>query len=718
MAGLGSFIEGAMKGYAFADGMEGRKYRRGRREADDEWRDTARARQKTAWDRQDKEYNRAQNERSVLAAIGQEAQDTFDGQENALISASTRSEPEQDQPKVEGTEAAAGPVARPRSISQAYGDAAPQMPQDEQYRWPEGTAQPTNTPPDAMTRVPVHRTPDPWQGAYTNAPDGPTADQPPQRGPVSRGIGLPEPQDAAPAQPDGAPVQQGAGQFGQIAESLNLPPQAIEHARATDIAIAEAEAGRDMKTGAQLSGDEVSARIESADQTERQLRLMIQNAQPYDKGAAPTRPGGQGPRQAGVSDVLNDTRYRLDQMRHLLTPATQREADFGPVPQDNRASAATNAMNFGAPGQDAAPQAPAQMAAEPFPTREMQPVALVDMSLPARTPTADTAPAAPPSAPAQQTPLPRSVLGFGDTDQPASEPAQVAPDGQPQAAPQSPAEVSQAVMRDSQDQGATPAVVVAAAATAPKGVVGPDGQVKATETQRNRAAKSFLDHYAETAVPKIIEYYAKQGDLEKATAFETWAKDRKTQSLVKAYGKAVHAIALDDEEGGKRYLKEYYDQIDDGYEMLDFDLTEPDENGKATRAVVKLRNTETGEIIIDEFEDRADLITSGLDQIAPEKMFERIYAEIASASKAAAEQRKFERQVALEQVKVGLKGPAGSAKLVASAKKFLSETMEYGEWNKLTAEQQNQAAIEYVRSNQQAGQELNQPPAPAPYRGE
>lgn len=61
----------------------------------------------------------------------------------------------------------------------------------------------------------------------------------------------------------------------------------------------------------------------------------------------------------------------------------------------------------------------------------------------------------------------------------------------------------------------------------------------------NQKARDVVGEYTDfvykRAVPKIIETYMQQGDLEKAEAFTKWSQDRKEQDLTKQAGRAINA---------------------------------------------------------------------------------------------------------------------------------------------------------------------------------
>lgn len=292
------------------------------------------------------------------------------------------------------------------------------------------------------------------------------------------------------------------------------------------------------------------------------------------------------------------------------------------------------------------------------------------------------------------------------------------------------AEVEEVVARAARmppDQGGAPSVAIATA-TAPKqgrGVIGPKDAVKTTKKAKEKAVNSFLDHYAETAVPKIVQYYAGQGQIEKAEAYETWANARETKAMQKSWAEAIHAITIGDESGFIDGLSDVYNSYDDGYTVVrDQSDFIRDEQGNITGAKITFKSAETGETFEKLYEDQTDIINEAVFSLSPEQVFERLFSQIAQASEVAANQRGFEQKVILEQVKAGVKAPAGNAKLIASAKKQLSETYGFGQkapngktWTQMTPDEQDQMALDYVRSNQRTGQQLSQPPKPAPYTG-
>lgn len=659
---LGAFMEGLSNGYLTVEGIQERKDRRKRRVIDEQWTDDARQRQRDEWARQDKE-------RSVMAAIAAEARAGYDAQDTL--------------PRSEGQ-----PTPE-RAAAPSDASEEPVVARLSTRNVPADAATPTQDAPEQPTA----------NTSATAVPRAPSASLPPARmsrpGRTISGAM----QDQAVERPEAAPVQV-APQREEMARRNGLSAQAIATARAVDIAAMEAQTGRAADTGRALSEEEVSARIAQVEHADGQLATLVQRAQPYTKPPAPPAPGFGG--QVTPGSIVESWKRHGATVAHALTPATQQQADMGPDRAGADAAAAQTNAAYQAQGQandpSPAPRPPSP-AASPAPRS-------VSSAL-AAAPERDAAPVvdARPSGPAQM-----------------AHPARVA-------APQIPAntpptkvagELASEVSAAPPDQGGAPSVELAVAtAPAPRRVVGKGGPIKATPQQRERASQSFLDYYADTAVPKIIEYYLSQGDIQKAEGFETWAKSREAQAQLKSWSMAVHAASIGDDEGFIDHWSDAYNSFDDGLEVArDQSGFTRDEGGNITGAKVTFKNTQSGQTFERVFEGQEDLIREGIYTLAPEKVFEYMWGEISAANSTAASDLEFKRKVLLEQVKAGVKSPEKDEAKIAAAKKFLAENMQFGEWDKLTPEEQNQKAIDYVRQNQAAGAELGRPAAPPLYTGD
>lgn len=662
MSGLGAFIQGAMQGYQFADSMATRKQNREQSEDIHDWR-------RETQDRQREEWKRADKERSVLQAIGREAKESYEAGQAA-----------QPHPEVEASQEGVvtrnapqeGPSIDPEKVRQ---------PVEVQTRMADNRAQPPR--PDNPSRT--------WPDA---APSAPAAETSARRAPRPRGIIEPI-RDAAPSQPDAAPMQEWANQFEQIATGLQLAPNIVEGARVADRAASELMRGINSETGAPLTEDEIADRREAVGAAEFQLRRQLNAAQPLEKGPANITPryDPNTPTPHGKV-LLRQMKQRLEKTRHLLS--TPNPVTTGATPDTQMASATAPARmgqqqaRMTPPGQDQAPARPGGAGRPP------------NMAVAgARSPM-------PGVGPADGTPIARTEPGNPPQPQDAEKAAEIE-------------QLHETAATQPPDKGGSPSVAVATQ-TAPKtgrGILGKDDPVKATKAQRDRAAKSFLDHYAETAVPKIVEYYATQGNIEKAQAFETWAKSREAQGQLEAWSKAVHAASIGDDDAFIDHMVDTYNAFDDGYTVdREGSGFTRDKDGNITGGQLTFVNSKTGEKFVKTYEDQADIISESIYALSPEQVFEKLWSQVAQASEIAAEQRKFEREIIKERVKSGLKGPGNAVKDIAAAKKFLAESMMPGKWDELSPEEQNQRAIDWIRSNQQAGAELSQPAAPPLYTGE
>ena len=228
----------------------------------------------------------------------------------------------------------------------------------------------------------------------------------------------------------------------------------------------------------------------------------------------------------------------------------------------------------------------------------------------------------------------------GTPEQPAPDqqrPAAPARPGAPGAAPKagnldvreaSTAELDQQATQNPPGQGGAPSVTSASAAMqdtqqASRGVMG-NGDVNPADEER--ASQTFMQHYAETAVPKIIDHFLKQGDVEKATAFQEWADSQKVKGQMASWSKAIWAITNGDEDRFIEHLSATYNAIDDGM-SIDPEQTrfKHDRQGNITGATLAVRNDETGEVSVQEYDNQQDIVEMAVYTLAPEQTFEYLW---------------------------------------------------------------------------------------------
>jgi hypothetical protein len=604
MSGLGSFIQGAFSGYEYGENVKDRKTQRERDKENYDWTREGRDQQRTDWDNANatNERNRreqartdaaASEERSVLAAAGQRATESFNtaptpdaGPEQAPLDA---------QAAIEATEAQPAQVGRsvmidgPQMQQPPQQVQAPVAPQAEQGRQSQLAEQAAMLGEDMRGYGPGMVDPQAYDAAQSAPQGGRSVMQPSKM------------QDQQiPADVSDAMIDDVYGRLGPMPTDADMNAQ-----------IAQASAGQTPAIQAQVQADAVAQQAQQAQQTQ------------------------------------------------------QAESD--------RAQQATESASFRRAVTAAPPSRPA-----PAPAAAM--------------------PAAP--APAQSLPEAAATAVEGQTAEQMHDTAVNAP----------------------VDQGGAPSVAIAAetAPTAGRGVLGEDGPVKTTEAQRTRAVTSFLDHYAETAVPEIVQFYASRGDIERAEAFETWATSREARGTMESWAKSVHAASIGDDEAFLDHLGDTFNSFDDGYEVVrDKSGFDRDEEGKIAGATVTFKNTQTGETFERKFEDQADIIEMGIYAMAPERIFDHLFGQLASANEITADALKHQRAVDLAMIRSDGLGEQNTrnAALITSAKKHLSET-NFATWSQLSTAEQNEMALEFVRANQSAGAQLGQADAPPPYLGD
>lgn len=251
-----------------------------------------------------------------------------------------------------------------------------------------------------------------------------------------------------------------------------------------------------------------------------------------------------------------------------------------------------------------------------------------------------------PQSGAQQAPAPRNAGEVGAGNRPAQgenapQASQAAParPGAPGAAPAvgnmdvrnaSTEELDRQATENPPDQGGAPSVesasdAVRETAESSKGVVGPDtGRVNPRDEKR--ASDNFLQHYAENAVPKIVDYYLSQGDVEKAQAFQEWSDSQQVKGQMESWSKAVWAITNGDEDRFIDHIADTYNSIDDGF-TIDRSKTKltRDKQGNIVGGQLAVVNDETGETNIQQFDDQQDIIEMAVYAMAPEQTFEYLW---------------------------------------------------------------------------------------------
>jgi len=220
-------------------------------------------------------------------------------------------------------------------------------------------------------------------------------------------------------------------------------------------------------------------------------------------------------------------------------------------------------------------------------------------------------------------------------------------------------ELDRQATQNGPDQGGAPSVESASdamqkTAQTSKGVVGP-GTKKVNPADEERASKNFMDHYVKNAIPKVVDYYLSQGNIEKAEAFQTWADSRKVKGQMKSWSKAIWAITNGDEQRFIDHMSDTYNAIDDGL-SIDREKTKfiHDDQGNIIGGQLAVVNDETGEVTIQEFDDQQDVVEMAIYSLAPEQTFEYLFSLSQQA-----------REMRIEAAKSGQIGRKDMAKMIA-----------------------------------------------------
>lgn len=186
-------------------------------------------------------------------------------------------------------------------------------------------------------------------------------------------------------------------------------------------------------------------------------------------------------------------------------------------------------------------------------------------------------------------------------------------------------------------EGTPKGSVEAVAETVPKvsarasGVPG----AKPSAKQMKRASDSAIDRYYKVNAPAIIKHYLSKGEIEKATAFEAFIDRRETKTGLKSWAAAMHAAAVNDDEGFVENMIKTYNATgyyDDGYTVVaDQSGLTRDGQGNAVGAKITFKNEESGEVFTQDFNTTEDLYSTGINLLSPEQIFEQMYGEVKQA---------------------------------------------------------------------------------------
>ena len=147
------------------------------------------------------------------------------------------------------------------------------------------------------------------------------------------------------------------------------------------------------------------------------------------------------------------------------------------------------------------------------------------------------------------------------------------------------------------------------------------------DKQATRAARSFMDHYRETAAPQIMEGFLKAGEPAKAEAFGKFIESGQTQEAMTHWSKAIFSAQTGNARAFAENLAKAYNTrgyFDDGINaLIDKSAIEEDPETGEIYGHITFANTETGEEVQMPFRGLDDLYRSGVGMLAPQEVFKR-----------------------------------------------------------------------------------------------
>lgn len=169
-----------------------------------------------------------------------------------------------------------------------------------------------------------------------------------------------------------------------------------------------------------------------------------------------------------------------------------------------------------------------------------------------------------------------------------------------------------------------------------------------------KSAPSVDDFYVKNVVPKIAETYLKQGNMEQAEKWNSWAQEKNTKTGMKHWTKALQAGQMGDFKSYADNMVKAYNTpgyYDDGFEADGYDLVK-DNEGNTTGMTLNLRNKSTGEKFSQTVQGQEDMVRMGIGLLDPANAFKTTQAAVIAAktSRAKSEEGelKFKREVYLD----------------------------------------------------------------------
>lgn len=162
---------------------------------------------------------------------------------------------------------------------------------------------------------------------------------------------------------------------------------------------------------------------------------------------------------------------------------------------------------------------------------------------------------------------------------------------------------------------------------------------------------SMDDFYVRDVVPKIAETYMKQGNIQAAEQWNSWAEQKSTQTGMRHWTKALRAGQMGDFKAYADNMVKAYNTpgyYDDGLEADSYDLVK-DKEGNTTGLTLNLKNKQTGEKFSQTIQGQEDMVRMGIGLLDPANAFKTTQAQVQAAqaqrAKAAEGDLKFKRDV-------------------------------------------------------------------------
>lgn len=162
---------------------------------------------------------------------------------------------------------------------------------------------------------------------------------------------------------------------------------------------------------------------------------------------------------------------------------------------------------------------------------------------------------------------------------------------------------------------------------------------------------SIDDFYVKNVVPRIAETYLKQGNIEQAEKWNSWAEQKSTREGMKHWTKALQAGQMGDFKTYADSMVKAYNApgyYDDGLEADGYELVK-DKEGNTTGLTLNLRNKSTGEKFSQTVRGQEDMVRMGIGLLDPANAFKTTQAAVQTAAanraKAAEGDLKFKRDV-------------------------------------------------------------------------